>query len=194
MYLYCPGTQKREATKWGFFICHANSEMKYFCELSKLTDMLSLIWSLSLTNINIYILVFLNIILFSLILWIKEMLIYWEYKKVILINTWVKLNFMLTKTVCLWSIKHTLYICCHWPEVNNIHVENKYKKPPFLRFQCWYSFGIIRLSSPVPMLCTLICFSFFWSPEGMYSWFVWCSLVLRRHKTVLKMLLWGRFS
>lgn len=166
MYLYCPGTQKREATKWGFFICYANSEMKYFCELFKLTDMLSLIWSLSITNINIYVLIVLSIILFSTCIMDKRNVHILRHKKVILTNTWINLNFMLTKAVCLWSIKHTLYICCHWPEVKNIHAENKYKKPPFLRFQCWYSFSIIRLAFPVPMLCTCwSVFPFFEAPK-----------------------------
>lgn len=181
MLLYCPGTQKREATKWGFFICHANSEIKYFCELSKLTDMLSLIWSLSITNINIYVLIFLSKILFSTYIMDKRNVHILRYKKVILTNTWVNLNFMLTKAVCLWSIKHTFYICCHWPEVKNIHVENTYKKPPFLRFQCWYSSSIIRLSSPVPCCEHVDLFFLFLKPRR--NVFLTCLIFFSSDKT-----------
>ena len=37
-----------------------------------------------------------------------------KYGEVILAYTCVNLNLMLTKTACLWPIKHTLYICFNY--------------------------------------------------------------------------------
>ena len=126
-----------------------------------------------------------------------------RYVEVMLACTWFNWNFMLTKTACLWPIKHTLYICInHYKKIRC--TDQKYGMSMLkIKIKCLPSNAgtplMIRVPSQEPRpywlaVYMLICFCFF---KSWINVSLTCLMffVLTRYKPMLKpMLLWSGSS